>query len=474
MNAVIERPVSTPADDRHQPHATRAHLGRLRRLSGWFAATAVVAAVTWVLVISVTRGRALQRAHPEVFLGAAPLVGRDEHDGWHWRFGIGLVVAGAIAAIVMLAVWTGWTQRARLRNVVLGASVSAIGFALSLALTDGADGVLNGARHRTEYLSNLPNIHNAATFVRTFIDRIDQYSVHVRGHPPGFVLVLKLLEVIGLDGAVPAAALSVLAVGVLVAAVLTTVRTIAGDEWVRRCAPFMVVVPYALWQVTSADACYTAVGALAVACLALACKRHGVAALRFGVLGGLLLGALIYFTYLGLLFAVVPLPFLAVHLLRRRRPRRDAWLVLIGATVGVAAVVIGFLVAGFWWVDGARRTRTEYWEGTAQFRDWAYFKYANIAVAAIAIGPAAIAGMVRLRDRRMWLLVGGGLAAMTASHFSQYTRGEVERIWLLFFPWLVIAAGALAARASRRSATAWLGLQAACAIALQAALVSKW
>jgi hypothetical protein len=66
------------------------------------------------------------------------------------------------------------------------------------------------------------------------------------------------------------------------------------------------------------------------------------------------------------------------------------------------------------------------------------------------------------------------LAAVAASHVSQYTRGEVERIWLLFFPWLVIAAGSLAARVARRSATAWVGLQAACAIGLQAALVSKW
>ncbi len=459
---LLERTEPVPVTGARRP------LRNAGRYVGYATGSALAA---WILVISVTRGRALQRLHSEVMLGAAPFVGRNPRDGWDWRFGLGLVGAGLVATVVAAAVWRGWFYRARMRTIVASCSVAATGFALMLALTDRSDGVLNGARHPTEYLANLPKTPPAAQFVRTFLDTIDRYSVHVRGHPPGFILVLKFMAAIGLSGPWPAALLSVLSTGVLVAAVLTTVWAIAGEEWLRRCAPFLVLVPYALWQVTSADSFYTAVGALGIAALAVGLRRRSWQAALAGLAGGLLLGSLMFLTYLGVVFALVPVPFVVAAFLTRRA---GTWPAIAGAVVGGSTVVFGFLLAGFWWIDGARQTRTQYWLGTAQFRDWGYFKYANIAVLLVAIGPAAIVGLMRLRDRRMWLLTGGALAAVAASHFSQYTRGEVERIWLLFFPWLVIAAGSLAARAARRSATVWVGVQAACAVCLQAALVSKW
>jgi hypothetical protein len=61
-----------------------------------------------------------------------------------------------------------------------------------------------------------------------------------------------------------------------------------------------------------------------------------------------------------------------------------------------------------------------------------------------------------------------------ASHLSQYTRGEVERIWLLFFPWIVVAGGALIGVSARLRSATWVAAQAAAAVVLQAALVSKW
>jgi hypothetical protein len=253
--------------------------------------------------------------------------------------------------------------------------------------------------------------------------------------------------------------------------VLTTVWAVAGGDWVRRCAPFLVAVPYAMWQVTSADSFYTAVGAVGMAAVAVALRCRPRIAIALGGVAGLLLGALLYLTYLGLIFAIVPTVVVGTAAWRRRPA---AWRTGVGAAVGVVAVVVAFRVAGFWWIDGARRTRTEYWDGTAKFRDWGYFKFANIAVLLVAIGPAAFAGLLRLRDRRLWILPGAALAAVAASHFSQYTRGEVERIWLLFFPWVVIAAGAAAAATARRSAAMWFALQATGAIVLEAALVSKW
>ena len=74
----------------------------------------------------------------------------------------------------------------------------------------------------------------------------------------------------------------------------------------------------------------------------------------------------------------------------------------------------------------------------------------------------------------MWLLVGSALAAVLVSHMSRYTKGEVERIWLIFYPWIAIAGAALISRARKWSGAIMVGVQATCAIALQAALLSKW
>ena len=96
----------------------------------------------------------------------------------------------------------------------------------------------------------------------------------------------------------------------------------------------------------------------------------------------------------------------------------------------------------------------------------------------IAVGPAALAGIIRLRQRGLWLLVAGALVAVVASTASQYSKGEVERIWLLFFPWIMLAAAPLADPSATTHGTlrlrTWLTTQATIAILLQASLITKW
>ncbi len=74
----------------------------------------------------------------------------------------------------------------------------------------------------------------------------------------------------------------------------------------------------------------------------------------------------------------------------------------------------------------------------------------NLACLAIAIGPAYAVALGRLRDRCLWLLVGGTLAAMGLAALSGMSKGEVERIWLPFAMW-VLPAGAVLAAGPRRS-----------------------
>jgi hypothetical protein len=52
---------------------------------------------------------------------------------------------------------------------------------------------------------------------------------------------------------------------------------------------------------------------------------------------------------------------------------------------------------------------------------------------------------------------------------SGMSKGEVERIWLLFVPWVLCATGAIE-RHERR----WLGAQLATALAVQCLVVTPW
>ncbi|MPY72608.1 MAG: hypothetical protein GEU92_21510 [Alphaproteobacteria bacterium] len=64
------------------------------------------------------------------------------------------------------------------------------------------------------------------------------------------------------------------------------------------------------------------------------------------------------------------------------------------------------------------------------------------------------------------VLPAAALVAVALADLSQLSRGEVERIWLPFVPWL-----ALAAPGHRRG---WLAAQVAVALILQSVLVSPW
>jgi len=434
-----------------------------------------------LIAISVSWGIRLQRETPEIFLGAAPLVGRDPRHGWSWRFSWALVAAAAVGAMVVFATWRGWWWRWRTRTIVPTVALGAAVFAVLLALTDGRDGLLHGAVDPTEYLANLAIMPPVGEFVRNFVEDIDRYSVHVRGHPPGFVVLLAVMDAIGLDGGWPVVGLSVAGTALTPAGVLVAAWAVGGVEWVRRCAPVMIVAPYALWMMTSADAVFAAVGAWGVATCVLGLRSTGRRALAWGTTSGLLLGGLLFFTYGGATFVVVPLVPTIVAL-RRRQP--GAVPTVVGAVVAAGLVTAGFAAAGFWGFAGATETRLQYWAGTAQFRPFAYFALANLAATLIAIGPAGFGGLLRLWQQRrrppaIAVLVLGGFLALMASHLSQYSRAEVERIWLLFFPWLVLAGGLLidrpdAGAAVRRLAAITLSVQVVLAVVLQAALVSKW
>ncbi len=141
------------------------------------------------------------------------------------------------------------------------------------------------------------------------------------------------------------------------------------------------------------------------------------------------------------------------------------------AALGAAAVFGLFALAGFWWFDGLAATRVRYFAGVASRRPYFAFLLANVACFAIALGPALAVALGRLRDRRVWLVVGAALLAVGIAGVSGMSKGEVERIWLPFAMWVLPAAVVLGLGARRSQ---WLALQVVFTIGLQTLVRSPW
>jgi hypothetical protein len=360
------------------------------------------------------------------------------------------------SALIPLAVGVGaWQaapalQRLPWRRLLGGAWLMALLWSVALALTDGLNGLREPLLSRDEYLNDVHKSYPGgflSTFTQHIVHGPDRWTTHVGGHPPGLLLLLKGLDRIGLTGPWPLVVLFVGAGTSAVVAVLLTVRAVAGEATARAAAPFLALAPAAIWVAVSADALFLGVTAWGVALLAL--KRP--------LAGGLVLGASLFLTY-----GALPLGLLALAVTRR-------WRSLIPAAAGVLAVVVGFALAGFWWLDGLQTTYTRVHAGAGGYRPYAYFVVADLAVLAVALGPAiAVALRSLTRKDQLWWLVGAALIGLLVADLSGTARGEVERIWLPYTPWLLVAAARL------RHPRPWLAAQLASGLALQLVLRSKW
>jgi hypothetical protein len=277
------------------------------------------------------------------------------------------------------------------------------------------------------------------------------------------VLGLWGLDQVGLGGEW-AAAFVILAIAATAApAALIALRALAGEDSARRAAPYLVLTPLALSIGTTADALYMAVGAWGVCAVVLAILETGRRSDLLALAGGLLLGLTIFLNYGLVLLALIPL---AVAIAKRRaRP-------IAVASGGGLIVVLAFLAAGFWWLDGLNVTRREYAQSVASTRPYEYFVVNNLAAIALAMGPVAFVALTRLRDKAAWLLVGGGLAAILIADITGLSKAEVERIWLPFLIWVLLATTALPA------SPAWmrslLAVQATLAIIIGVHVETIW
>ncbi len=429
---------------------------------GFVVLVAVAVLVVWL------RGRAIICAGGDLHLrGGAVLTG-----------GIDPVFsARALLPLVVATAGVLWgptlARRLRWSWLLAGSAVGAAVWAVALALTGGWGRPAEPMASKHEYLADVDRVHGFGSLLSTFVDSVPvgspgQWATHVAGHPPGALLSFALLDRIGLGGAGWAAALCIAGGALAVPAVLVTVRVIGDEAAARTVAPFAVLFPGAVWIATSADAYFAGVTAWGVALLALAAARRGTVAVLQALGGGLLLGLSLSLSF-GL--GAAGLIALAVVLVRARSVG-GAVSVLAVAAVGVLAVVAVFTLGGYWWFDGIAVDAQRVMDGAAYDDRVAhvhYFVASNLAAAAIAAGPAVVAGLAGVRGRLAWLPL-AAIAGMVVSDASGLVLGETERIWLPFLVWLLPATASLPPRSQRF----WLALSALLAVTVEVVVRSPW
>ncbi len=395
------------------------------------------------------------------------------HAKWDPKIGIGTVPALVLAVL-------GWRYAdalaARLRwpRLLLASYGGGVAWLFALAFVDGSDGVSRALGNPYEYLETARRISDIPAMLTEFVDRIpyaaepDNWVTHVAGHPPGALLFFVCLDRLGLGDDFAAGAVVTLLAATLPLAVLVTLRTLGAEAVARRAAPFLVLGPAAVWLAVSADAVFAVAAAWGLAALAVAATRRRTPSMvGWSIVAGIVLGSCILLSY-GLLL----LGFLALAVLGAAR----CWRPMPWAALAATLPVLAMAVAGFAWWEAFPVLRERYLDGLAADRPISYWWWGNLAALCLAAGlvlGAALTNVVALgrsAERTVVLLVSGAAAAIAVADVSGMSKAEVERIWLPFVPWLLVATALLPARWRRVG----LGLQLATALVLQHLLYTAW
>ena len=376
--------------------------------------------------------------------------------------GLPLAVAVAVAGVR----WgPDLAQRLRWRSVLVLTWASGVLWGFGLALLRGwSGGIVAPLSHEDESLVDVPRVDDVWETLRVYTERIlltapDHWTTYESGHPPLPLLFYVLLDRVGLGGPGAGGVVAALLGSTAVVAVLVTLRRLGDERRARAAAPFLVLTPLVIWTVVSTDAIIMAVTAWGIALLAVAATTTSRRRLLLSLAAGLVLGLGVFWSYGMVLMGPV-----AVAVLLAAR----TWRPLVPAVVAALGVVAAFAAAGFWWLEGMQLLEVRYYQGKGGVRQYSYWVWANLAVVAAAVGPAAVAGLGRTAaGSRRWreasptvLLAGGAAVAILCATLSGLSKSEVERIWLPFMLWLVPLAALLPAAHARR----WLAVAAGWAL----------
>ncbi len=422
----------------------------------------------WLLLVAAGAGGtvAAVRSGARVGLDAAPFAGS-------WRRPLlvpASLLAPAVAAGTLVAAAAGWHERLRWRLLLVAGYLLTLGWALALALVDGGHGLAGPVAGPGEYLADVPAVDaDPAGFLSTFVDRAPTLSVAGREHPPLPILLLWAAGRAGVHRPVALGVLLTVAGAAVTPLVMAAVRSLCGEPAGRRLAPVLALAPYAVWTAVSMDAVTAALGAALVAAGVVASERGrpGPMRLAWASASGLLLGIAALFSYaVGWLAVSV----ICVYFVRRRP--------LLNVATGVCALVplAAAEALGFGWTDGLLSARRELAERVGSHRSALVWGGLALVVLLLAAGPALVAAARKLRLTPGWPFVAGAGIGVGYAILAGLARGEAERSWLPFFPWLLVAAVAPDRRGEPAGATPVLLVAAGAltAICLQAVLRSPW
>jgi hypothetical protein len=387
---------------------------------------------------------------------------------------------GVVLAVVVAGAVLRWgpeqAARMRWRTLLLATWLSGLLWGFGLALLRGwSGGIVKPLTNDDESLVDVPRVDDVWETLRVYTDRIlltapDHWTTYESGHPPLPLLFYVFLDRIGLGGPGAGGVVASLIGSTGVVAVLVTLRALGDERRARVAAPFLVLMPLVIWIVVSTDAIIMAVTAWGIAVLAIAATTpQPRRRLGLSVAAGLVLGTGLFLSYGMVLMAPV-----AVAVLLAAR----TWRPLVPAALAALSVVAAWWAAGFWWLEGYQTLVVRYYQGKGGVRPYSYWVWANLVVAAMAVGPAAVGGLGRVvAAARRWreapptvLLALGAVVAILAATTSGLSKSEVERIWLPFMLWLVPLTALLPAAHSRR----WLAASAGWALLFGIVFRTTW
>ncbi|MGH8877190.1 MAG: hypothetical protein ACRD0P_07615 [Stackebrandtia sp.] len=346
--------------------------------------------------------------------------------------------------VIAAVLWTAtrrWAARLRWRGLLALSYLGSLSWLVSLALLRGADGLTRYVRDADGYTPPVDTTETISEILASLSQPDGHASTSVTGHPPGPAILLWSLKILPVSDLVAGLIWTGLA-ALTVPLVLLAARSACGRPAARRLAPVLILAPYALWMAVGPDAitAMLGAGALAAACLASDRHRRGWPAFGLALVAGLLLAAATLFAYIA---AWLGLSMVCLYFARRR-----PWHNLATGAVALVPLLVA-QAAGFDWATGL----TEAYEGflgrVEAGRSLWWWIPLSITVLVIACGPAVVAGFRKLRNTPGWPFLAGSCAAIVFSIVAGIARGGVEQTWLVFFPWLTIAATAPAVPGGR-------------------------
>ncbi len=429
--------------------------GRRRERLDAVAWLAVVAAGLVVTSVAVTSGA-------DVHSAGAPFTGH-----YRLRLTAGSLLAPLVAVAVLAAVRRGAHERLPWARLLALGWLAATAWAVSLALVDGGAGLarpLAPALHDLRLVGDHP-----AGFLRHFVADAARQRAQTREQPPGSLLFVWALGRAGIHGAVLTGVV-VTAIGCLaVPLAAVAVRSLCHEPAARRLVPVLVLAPYAVWVAVSLDAVALAVAAGALACGVIGSERGR--SLWWALGCGALLGAASLLSYGA---AWLACSVIVVYFVRRRAA--------LNVVTGAATLLPLWLawLAGFTWSDGVASAHRAFTASTPG-RSGLVWAGLDLLVVVIAAGPAIAPAARKVTNTPGWPFLVGAVLAVGFSVASGLSRGEVERSFLPFLPWLLVPAVAPERRPDRPGSAAaaptpvlLTALAAATAILVEAVLVSPW